>query len=540
MTGPPYLATTSPLVPNHPVTPNHAVVEFLRRSDAYADRPTQVQWLETHISWVFLTDFHAYKLKKPVMFEFLDFSTIERRRAACEEEMRINIRLAPDVYLGVLPITQEASGELKLAGSGPPVDWVIKMQRLPAEMALDRLLENGQLRAAQIESLTKKLLDFYLKLPALSLEADSYRLEFERHVLANRQELLQPVHGLDPAAVKRVHAAQLRLLRTSPGLLDSRVLNGRIIEGHGDLRPEHIYFCPEPVVIDGIEFNADMRRLDVLDELSFLAMECTALGAADIGNGIVSAYCVAAKDDPPPRLLPFYETYRACVRSKVAALRAHQLSGNEQRTASASAARYLELADHYATVLGRPLLLIVWGLSGTGKSVVATELARLLGCELLQTDALRRELLGASERPVPFGADNYSVANRQWIYDELFRRADAMLANGLSVVLDGTFLRADQRAQGAALAFRHSVDVLLVSCECPDAVALERIRHRLDTGDSLSEFRPDLFVWQRRSLERDAIDVPACDVITTDSLSNMTEKVFACIERLAAPPRTRV
>ncbi len=302
-----------------------AVLAMLARPDAYASRPRAVEQVETHISWVFLTDRHAYKLKKPLKFDFLDYSTPELRRRACLQEVRLNRRLAPDVYLGVLPITRGPRGALQLNGWGDPIDWVVKMRRLPAERSLESLIIRGELTPPQVDRLGRWLIDFYQQLPPLSESADAYRGAIESHVLANRRELLRPEHRMTVALVKRVHTAQLRLLVLAPELLNERVCDGRIIDGHGDLRPEHVYLLPAPTVIDCIEFNDTFRRLDVLDELGFLAMECDRLGTPWVGRQLLERYFDVGGEHPHEALLNFYKCYRACVRAKVLALRSEQV-----------------------------------------------------------------------------------------------------------------------------------------------------------------------------------------------------------------------
>ncbi|MBI2478750.1 MAG: phosphotransferase, partial [Planctomycetia bacterium] len=295
----------------------HQIAELLQREAGYAAEPGAAQQIETHISWVFLTERFAYKLKKPVRFDFLDFSTAELRRQACENEVRLNRRLAPRVYLGVVPVVLTAAGHLALDGSGVPVDWVVKMRRLPAENALDVLIRDGSVSPIAIEQLATTLTTFYEKAPPVTMTIDNYRRNIERHAIANREnrdELAAEMHCLDQRQIRRTHSALLRVLKLAPDLLDERVRNGRIVEGHGDLRPEHIYFNPSPVVIDCIEFNQEFRTLDVIDELAFLAMECDLLADEQIAKSIFERYFERSEDAPPRQLIDFYRLYRACVR----------------------------------------------------------------------------------------------------------------------------------------------------------------------------------------------------------------------------------
>jgi aminoglycoside phosphotransferase family enzyme len=233
------------------------LVRSLRNPCAYREKTNAVVLIETHISWVFLTDHFAYKLKKPVRFGFLDFSTDELRRQACENEVKLNRRLAPGVYLGVIPVVKTARDGIAIGREGTPVDWVVQMRRLPVDASLDVLMRDGRILAPAIEQLAKTLSAFYENLPPIMVTVDGFRKSIERHVTANREELIAGTHHLDKTEIQRVHEAQLRILKLAPDLLDDRVRNGRIVEGHGDLRPEHIYFTPSPVIIDCVEFNQE-------------------------------------------------------------------------------------------------------------------------------------------------------------------------------------------------------------------------------------------------------------------------------------------
>ena len=297
------------------------VVQWLRQPAAYPHNPGSVEVRETHISWVFLAGDLVYKLKKPVRYNFLDFSSVELREQACREEVRLNRRLAPSVYLDVVPITQSQSGALRLGGKGTAIDWCVEMRRLPTDRTLDVLLRRGKLQIAHVDHLAEILADFYQKLAPLPIAAEEYRSRCLAHVHDNRRELLAVSHHLQANVVKRIHATQLQLIWLHAVPFDKRVADGRIVEGHGDLRPEHVCFTEPPVVFDCIEFNEEFRRLDVADDLAFLISECDYLGSTWVGDRLAKRFHVLTGDQPPTMLWAFYKSYRACVRAKVAALR---------------------------------------------------------------------------------------------------------------------------------------------------------------------------------------------------------------------------
>jgi aminoglycoside phosphotransferase family enzyme/predicted kinase len=504
-----------------------AVVDMLSRTDSYASRPRSVKKIETHISWVFLTDRHVYKLKKPVKYDFLDYSSVSLRHEACLNEMRLNRRLAPDVYLGVLPITRTPRGAVQLNGWGEPIDWVVKMRRLPDSRSLESLIVRGQLTMSQVDQLGRRLIDFYQSLPPITASVASYRSEIESHVWANRRELLREEHRMTVAVVQRVHTGQLRMLLLAPELLDARVCDGRIIDGHGDLRPEHVYLLPAPTIIDCVEFNDRFRRLDVLDELGFLAMECDRLGTPWVGRRLIQLYFDASQDLPAAALLDFYKSYRACVRAKVLALRSDQLDERGKTYARHVARDYMLLADRYAARLGPPWVMIIRGLSGTGKSTLAEVLSQRIATQWLRTDRIRREIFPRAPTESQVNQGQYTPAARAAVYNEMLRRAEDLAEQGMSVILDGTFLAAEPCARAAALARRHGAMPLILRCHCPRAVALQRIRERVAEGESLSDATMEIYDQQQRTEEPVPLDVPSFHVDTSNAVPAMLDELVA-------------
>jgi aminoglycoside phosphotransferase family enzyme/predicted kinase len=519
-----------------PLPPDTAeLLGFLGNPHSYPHRTREVEVAETHISWVFLTDRFAYKLKKPVRYEFVDYSTPALRQRACQAEIRLNRRLAPEVYLGVIPVCRNGKGRLNLHGVGQPVDYLVHMQRLPAHSTLEALALAGQLTPRDVRQTADLLARFYQQAPPVVVQAETYLSEVERHVRANREELLASRHCLAAGLVERVHGAQLRVLSLHADLLLNRARDGRIVDGHGDLRPEHIYILPDgPAVIDCLEFSDALRTIDVADELSFLAMECRRLGRPEVGTQIEDVCLQATQDRPPPMLLAFYEAYRACVRAKVAALRHDQLAAapcdvSATQTAGPPklAEQYLQIADDLRHKLPAPLLLVIGGLMGTGKSTLAEALADKLGARLLQTDALRRELQGASPVPADYGTGLYRAELREQIYQTLFSMAGRELDAGNAVILDGAFLRRGLRQQAVDLATVRGLQGLVVYCQAPRAAVLERLAGRAARGDSLSEARPELYDLQAREEERPEEQEGVLWLDTTACLAAQVEAVLA-------------
>lgn len=323
-----------------------AKVAFLRRPDSYPEPDTtrHVESVETHMSWVFLTDRFAYKLKKPIRYDSLDFRSPELRRRDCEEEVRLNRRLTTDVYLGVVALLLGPEGRLTLEGPGRPVDWLVHMRRLPADRMLDARLADPTLAEAEVRPAALRLARFYAEAPPAERSAEAYAKRLAEGTRGDLAELERPEFGLPRERVRSLAHAQLAFLDGHAALFDRRVREGRIVEGHGDLRPEHIGLVDPPAIIDCLEFSLELRLVDPADELAFLALECERLGRAEVGRWFLATYAEVAGDRPPEELLRFHRTHRALRRAKIAAWHLEDPKVRDRARWRARARRYLELA----------------------------------------------------------------------------------------------------------------------------------------------------------------------------------------------------
>lgn len=324
-----------------------AKVAFLQRPDGYPDRPSAVTPVQTHMSWVFLTDHHAYKLKKPIRYDGLDFTTSALRRRNCEEEVRLNRRLAPDVYLGVVPLTRGPQGDLALNGRGEPVDWLVEMRRLPAEHMLDVILAESRAIAeeAAIRAAASHLARFYIDAPAEAVSVSAYCKRLSDGVRRDLAELSQPRYGLPLRRITVLAEGQLAFVDEHAVVFEQRIDAGRVVDGHGDLRPEHICVRPEPAIIDCLEFTKELRVVDPADELAFLSLECERLGDARAGQWFLETYRSVTSDEPPASLLHFYRVYRALRRATLAAWHLDDPSVTDPERFAARARHYLELVE---------------------------------------------------------------------------------------------------------------------------------------------------------------------------------------------------
>lgn len=495
----------------------------------YPHQPTSVELKETHISWIFLTGDFVYKGKKPVKFDFLDFSTLELRKLACEDEVRLNRRLAPDAYLGVVPVTL-AGGQVQIGGSGPAVEWLVHMRRFPVEEALDQRFWRGDLQECEIARLAQTLTAFYQQLQPADISAAQYRSRFVQHVQQNRVELLAAAHHLPAEQIQRIHAAQLQLLHLQPELFAARVAAGCVVEGHGDLRPEHICLTDPPIIFDCIEFSREFRTLDVADEMAFLASECDHLGASWVGRELIAQISRSLPEPIPPGLLDFYKSYRACVRAKVAALRADQLTGIQQDAAICQARNYLLQAENYLQPWQQPLLIVVGGLAGTGKSTLARQLGNELGADVLRTDVIRKQLFDQAG-PADVGSGVYQTESRNRVYEELLQTAAERLQLGNSVILDGTFGNSQWLAAAQAQAQKSNARFLAVECTCPASIAKARIETRLQSRQDASDANASVHDEQRRCWQPWPTAIRQCQVDTTEPVEKQLGTIFPRVRR---------
>lgn len=295
-----------------------AKLAFLSLSTSYPERVHRVERIETHMSWLFLTEAHVYKLKKPVRAEGLDFTLPASRRFFCEEELRLNRRLAPDVYLDIVPLTIENGEHFQLAGNGKAVEWLVKMLRLPAWRMLDVAILRECASARDASRIAAVLTAFYRTIPSERIAPRAYLDRFKRQIEANHAQLVQLVYRLPRKQVDAVSGVQAAVLSQSAELLAARARAGCIVEGHGDLRPEHVCLLPQITIIDCLEFSRELRVLDKADEVGFLALECERLGAPEIGESLLHAYFQRAGDRPAAALVHFYQSCRASTRAVIA------------------------------------------------------------------------------------------------------------------------------------------------------------------------------------------------------------------------------
>ncbi|TDP31854.1 AAA family ATPase [Nocardia ignorata] len=435
--------------------------------------PEPAQVHETHSGVVLLYGDRAYKVKKPLRTDFLDFSTTVLRERACARELELNRRINPDVYLGVAHLGDPTGG---------PAEPVLIMRRMPADRRLSVLLAQPGYSTDALTSLIHLLVRFHDESPH---RPDINRTGTAKALRTRWRSLLDPLHEaaadiIDPDVLARIDRRAMRYLDGRAPLLDQRIADGRIVDGHGDLLAEDIFELPDGFrVLDCLDFDDRLRYVDRLDDVAFLAMDFDSVGQADLADRFVDEYLRESADPAPASLRDHYIAYRATVRAKVDVIRA----GQGDHTAADRARDHLALAER-RLARGTVRLTTIGGLPGTGKSTVATELAARTGAVLISSDHVRNELarVGAVGGHVgQFGAGRYTPANKARVYDELLWRANVLLASGVPVVLDASWSDPEQRHRAAALADDVAAELVALRCVCPAELAFQRIRERRDS-----------------------------------------------------------
>jgi aminoglycoside phosphotransferase family enzyme len=318
-------------------------LRFLSDPATYPDAEGDVEAIETHMSWVFLTGNRVYKLKKPVKYSFLDFRTLEKRKQDVEDEIRLNSRLSPDVYLGMRTLRQAADGSLSLNEQGTIVDWLVEMRRLPEERTLEALMAKGEVTRADIRRVVEVLSEFYRSLPPADITADALIGRFEDEHAETAAVLSDPKMEMNSYRVAEVLRAFDASFDAARPLLRDRIAAGRIVEGHGDLRPEHIFLTDPLEIIDCLEFSRRLRTLDPFEEITFLGLEAAQMGVGWVHGALCDGLSAALQDEVPPQLLAFYWRYRALLRARLALV---HLSEPRVR----KPAKWRPLARHYITL----------------------------------------------------------------------------------------------------------------------------------------------------------------------------------------------
>lgn len=469
------------------------LIAALRAPACYPHAAKQVELLQTHISCILLAGDYAYKIKKPVSLGFLDFGSLAARRFYCEEELRLNRRTAPALYLEVVPISGSESAPL-LGGGGPAIEYALKMRRFGQDALLDRMARRGALTVQHIDALALGLARFHENIERAGPERE---FGSPARILAPALQNFAQMQGLanakwDFALLARLGDWTTREHAALATQFGARQRGGWVRECHGDLHLGNIVLLDGvPTPFDGIEFSEDLRWTDVMNDVAFLMMDLFDHGLPQFAFRFLNAYLEHGGDYAGLGVLRFYLVYRALVRAKVSRLRAHQpgMAAREQNEIECGYRHHLHLAEHLAA-RGHPALLIMHGWSGSGKTTVAQSLAEALGAVRLRSDVERKRLYGleaAARSGSAVEAGLYDPGASERTYTHLEGLARAVLAAGYPVIVDAAFLKRAQRERFAGLARGARADFAIAACAASAATLRARVARREQAGRDASE-----------------------------------------------------
>lgn len=488
------------------------IVEAFSNPGLYPHAPSSVKFVQTHISLVFLAGDFVYKIKKPMNFGFLDFTTQEKREYFCEREVELNSRFSKGIYIGVIPIHKDSSG-VNLDGRGDKIETAVLMKRIPDDRLMLDMLERDRVDPALLDRLADTVAGFHRAAPS-SPEISHYGApEVVRYNVEENFIQTQPFIGrtIDRETYDEISDRSMGFLKENRGLFAKRVAGGFIRDCHGDLHLEHIIVLDEIYAFDCIEFNDRFRYGDVASDMGFLLMDLTFRGYPAFARRVLDRYELTAKDDGVREVVRFYQSYRAFVRGKVVGLTLdeEEVSAPDKLAAKAEARDYFKGSLAFLKPRPRPVLVIMCGLSGSGKSFLASRLAERLGVDRVRSDVARKVIFGLSpeeHRLDKYGHGIYTSEATERTYAELRGRASQSLSRGETIILDASFSSRERRSEAMKLAADLNAGFLIVKCECPDKTLRSRLRMRAETGDDPSDAGPAILERQRCSFQDLGLD----------------------------------
>jgi len=484
------------------------LVTALQNPQIYPEKPAEIELVQTHISAIFIAGDHVYKIKKPVNFGFLDFTSLEKRKYYCQQEVVLNRRLAKELYLGVVEVRSH-QGQISIGeGPGKVVEYAVKMKRLPQDCMMDQWLAKGAVTAKVVERIAAKIAHFHAY-AATSPEISKFGniQTIQGNLEENFSQTEKYVgRALTSDLYEEMIEATRRFMERRIPLFHKRIADGMIRDCHGDLHLQHICLGEEILIFDCIEFNQRFRYCDVVADLAFLLMDLDYHKQPRISAELASHYLMISRDWPLYLLLDFYKSYRAYVRAKVTSFRLDDpnISSEEKSLTLQEARRYYLLSHDYAKRMNRLMLVVTGGWIGTGKSTIARAIAEALEWGWLRTDVLRKELAQVpplEHRFEEFHQGVYSPEFSRKTYQNLFERARNHLESEKSLILDASFNKQADRQTALDLARETQADFLFIECQCSDEEIKKRLAYRAREKSEPSDGRWELLAEQKKDYD---------------------------------------
>lgn len=491
------------------IMPNSSLIKNLLSSRAYNHPTLQLGLIETHVSWVILTGKYAYKIKKPVDFGFLDFSTLKKRKYFCEEELRLGQLFAPEIYLAVVPITGTIEQPKVNGDTGPILEYAIKMCEFSQDNLLSTLLKQGKLNTSLIDQLGQLIAEFHKKTP---IAPKNSRFGLPHEVQTPTQQNFEQITPLlsnsnDIAQIEKLEKWANEQFTIHQKLFEKRKRQGFIRDCHGDLHLANIILYHNKLVLfDRLEFNEDLRWTDVIADLAFLAMDLAGKKQPKLANQLINTYLQFTGDYEGLNLLAYYLSYRAVVRAKIALFRLNQkdLNDKEKLDIRNDYYNFINLAEFY-TRPKKPNLIIMHGLAGSGKSTIAKKIVIECGAIQISSDIIRKKLfsipLFENSNSTPYGGI-YTPESTEKTYNKLLSLAKISIKAGFTVIVDATFLLHSQRLMFYNLAELLKVPFYILHCRTNDLKIIQRINKRnVRNNNKISEANLTILEHQKELVE---------------------------------------
>lgn len=491
------------------------IAKALLKKEAYSEDIRYIKLLQTHISWVFLTGKYAYKVKKPVNFGFLDYSTLEKRRFFCFKEVELNRRLSPDIYIGVVPI-KDNNGNITIGGKGKIIDYAVKMIEMPQEKMMDELLEKNKVSKEIIEKIAYIISNFHQK---AERNTDIDKFGEIRTIKNNTDEnFMQTKDYIDNLITRHQYDALFKytddFYKENKDLFAKRIKQGRICDCHGDLYSKNICVMDNIYIYDCIEFNDRFRYSDTASDVAFLAMDLDFHNEKELSQYFISSYAGFSHDCNLSSIVPFYKIYRAYVRGKV-----HAFQSNDE-----TSRQYFDLSYSYIPKKYKPTLFCIMGLTGTGKTTISEELAKRLNSLIFHSDYVRKELLSISpykKELVSYNEGIYASQATEKTYTEMIKRAKNALKQGQNVILDATYREKKKRKTVQNELAKLGIEPIFVETICKEKEIKERLKKR-EKEKTVSDGRWEIYVKQKEEFEH----LSENEGVVIDTSHSLQENIF--------------